>query len=232
MNRVEFNLLPDLKMERVKTTRTRKTVFGIAFLACAASLAVLALLFFTAYIVQKTQLSSASKDIAAANQELKKTAGLQEVLTVQNQLKTIPKLHQEKHIVSRLFTYLPQVTPTNVSINSIIVDFAANTIQISGTADSHHAVNTFIDTLKFTKYTVVNDNTPKDAFPVVIESNFTISGNQVTYQIDIQYDPVLFSNKQAAPVLQVPALTTTRSVVDNPSNLLFTNPAVQPKEGQ
>ena len=230
MNRVEFNLLPDLKMDVVKATRARKTIVSIAFLASAASLTILVLLLFTVYIVQNKQLSDASNDIETANETLKNTSGLVQILTVQNQLKTLPGLHQNKHISSRLFAYLPQVTPTNVSIGSLILDLAANTMQISGTAESQHAVNTFIDTLKFTKYTIANDGTAKDAFPIVIESNFALSGAQVSYTLDVQFDPVLFSNNQAAPTLQVPSLTTTRSVVDNPSNLLFTGQTPKPKD--
>jgi len=230
MNRIEFNLLPDLKMEVVKTTRARKTIVSIAFLASAASLTILVLLLFTVYIVQNKQLSDASNDIETANETLKNTSGLVQILTVQNQLKTLPGLHQNKHISSRLFVYLPQVTPTNVSIGSLSLDLAANTMQISGTAESQHAVNTFIDTLKFTKYTIANDGTAKDAFPIVIESNFALSGAQVSYTLDAQFDPALFSNNQAAPTLQVPSLTTTRSVVDNPSNLLFTGQTPKPKD--
>lgn len=223
MNKVEFNLLPDVKMDVVKASRTRNTIVSISFLASAASLAILVLLLFTVYIVQNKQLSDANKEIETANNTLKDINGLDKILTVQKQLQTLPGLHQDKHISTRLFTYLPQVTPTNVSIGSLSIDMAANVMQISGTAKSQHAVNTFIDTLKFTKYITSADNSPKDAFPTVIETNFALSGAQVTYLLDVHFDPALFSNKQPAPTLQVPTITTTRSVIDNPSNQLFTD---------
>lgn len=221
MNRVEFNLLPDVKMDVVKAARVRSTIISISFLAAIASLVIFLLLAFTVYGVQKKQLSDANKDISAANERLKGIDGLPRILTVQNQLQTLTGLHQSKHASARIFSYLPQVTPTNVSIGSLTVDLAANTMQISGTANSQHAVNTFIDTLKFTKYTISGDNSRPSAFLKVIETNFAITGNQVSYLLDISFDPVLFSNSQTAPVLQVPSLTTTRSVLEDPSNLLF-----------
>jgi hypothetical protein len=107
---------------------------------------------------------------------------------------------------------------------------AANTIQISGTASSQHAVNTFIDTLKFTTYSQAGGADMK-AFPTVVETSFSISGSTVSYLLDISFDPALFSNQQPAPTLKVPTLTSTHSVVDNPSNQLFTGQAPK-EEGQ
>ena len=233
MNKVEFNLLPDQKMNVVKAGRMRNTIVSIAFVAAVASLALFILLFFTVNGVQRKQLSDANKDIETANNTLKGVSSLEQILTVQNQLKTLTGLHQNKHVSSRLISYLPQVTPTNVSIGSLTVDMAGNVMQISGTADSQHAVNTFIDTLKFTTYTTSSDSSAKSAFPTVIETNFALSGGgKVSYLLDVNYDPVLFSNSQAAPTLHVPSLTTTRSVTDNPSNQLFTGQPAKQKENQ
>lgn len=232
MNKVEFNLLPDMKMDVVKANRSRNTIVSISFLASAASLAILILLLFTVYIVQNKQLSDANKEIETANNKLKNISGLDKILTVQKQLQALPGLHEKKHISTRLFTYLPQVTPTNVSIGSLTVDMATSVMQISGTAESQHAVNTFIDTLKFTKYVTGTGNSPKDAFPTVIETNFAISGGQVSYLLDVHFDAALFSNNQPAPTLQVPTLTTTRSVIDNPSNQLFTGQTGDTKKNE
>ena len=231
MNKVEFNLLPDLKMEVVKTARVRNTVVSIAVLASAASLAIFILLLFTTGVLQKKQLSDANSEIETANSTLKDTDGLEEILTVQNQLQTLTGLHQDKHISSRLFTYLPQVTPTNVSIGGLNVDLSTDVMQISGTASSQHAVNTFIDTLKFTTYTTADDSPGKNAFPTVVETSFALTGNRVSYLLDVHFDPILFSNKQAAPTLNVPSTITTRSVVDNPSSL-FTGQAKNPNKSE
>ena len=223
MNKVEFNLLPDTKMNVVKASRTRNTIATIAFIVSAASLAIFILLFLTVNGIQRKQMSDVNKDIETTNSRLKGVSGLEQILTVQNQLNTLTGLHQNKHVSTRLFTYLPQVTPTNVSIGSLTVNLEDNVMQISGTADSHHAVNTFIDTLKFTTYTTSSDSSPKNVFPTVVESKFALSGGgKVSYLLDVNFDPALFSNTQEAPTLQVPSLTTTRSVIDNPSSQLFT----------
>jgi Tfp pilus assembly protein PilN len=229
MSGVEFNLLPDTKMDVAKANRTRSTIISIAFLVSAASIAIFFLLLFAVYVVQNKQLSDANKDIETANNKLKSISSLEKILTVQKQLNTLTGLHQNKHVSSRLFTYLPQVTPTNVSISDLKVDMEASTMQIGGTANSQHAVNTFIDTLKFTTFKITNDDQAKKAFTSVLESDFALSGDKVTYTLDIVFDPALFSGDHA-PSLQVPSLTTTRSVLDDPDNRLFTGQTDKAKD--
>ncbi len=72
------------------------------------------------------------------------------VLTVQNQLKTLVTLHENKHVTSRVFDYLSQVTPPNANLARLSIDYGLNIITIDATADSAATVNKFVDTLKFT----------------------------------------------------------------------------------
>src|SRR5574337_1391866 len=127
-NKIEFNLLPDTKMETVKQNRARNAVVSIAILAAGASLALFILLFFTADILQKKQLNDANKQIQSANTQLKNVNNIAKILTVQNQLTTLAKLHQSKHITSRIYTYLPQGSPTKVSICVLTLDTTANSL--------------------------------------------------------------------------------------------------------
>lgn len=152
MSNVQFNLLPDVKMAHVKTMRTRNLVVSISFIASAIAIGLLILLFVSVNIVQKKQMGDADKDITRLTDELKAVPNVETALTSQSQLKSLSGLHKSKHISSRVFSFLPQVVPENVSIGRMSVDFAANTWSIDGTAASQVAVNTFIDTLKFTTY--------------------------------------------------------------------------------
>jgi len=236
MNKVQFNLLPDVKADYISAQRTRNTVITISGLVAALSLGIFVLLFFTVNVLQKKQLSDADKKTSEVSAQIDKIENLSQILTVQNQLATLPKLHQQKHISSRIFTYLPEVTPANVNIGRLSLDFGQNTMVIDGRADSQRTVNTFIDTLKFTTYTVGSDKTAKAAFPTVVLTSFGGGGGSVGYTLNIKFDPVLFQNnltdgqdKPIAPVLNVPSLTTTRSVLDDPSNFLFNGQLNNPR---
>ena len=228
MNRVQFNLLPDIKLATVKSNRSRSLAVSIALIISVASAAIFLILLGLTSVVQKKQLSDADKTIASATAKLQSMNGLDKMITVQNQLSTLVDLHKNKHISSRIFSYLPEVTPTQVSLGRLAMDFKANTMQIDGTALDQKSVNTFIDTLKFTTYIVNSGDSPKNAFPSVVESSFSIGTKNVSYSLNVTFDPALFSNNildsqghPKAPTLQVPKLTTTRSITDDPSNNLF-----------
>ncbi len=221
MSKVEFNLLPDLKMKVVKQQRTRSRAISIAVLVSVISVVIFVLLLFSVYLLQNKQLSDADKAIKQYSNELSGVDNIEKILTVQNQLKSLAALHKSKHITSRIFVYLPQVTPTDVGVGSVVLDTTNNLININGTASSQHSVNTFVDTLKFTTFTTSGDSTKKTAFPNVIESSFSLGSPRVSYSLEVTYDPTLFSNQVSTPTLNVPNLTTTRSVIEDPSNSLF-----------
>lgn len=228
MSRVQFNLLPQSKMQSVRAARNRRFIITIAFLASAASLAVFLLTLFSVDVIQTKQLSDANKAITDTTAKIKQNNNLDKILTIQNQLVSLASLHQNKHVASRLFNYLPQITPSNVHIGSLNIDFDTGVMSISGTADSPHSVNIFIDTLKFTNLALPGQTTPKSAFPSVIENSYGIGQGNVSFSLTIHFDPSLFSNaivdsdhKPVSPTLKVPSLTTTRSVLNDPGNAIF-----------
>lgn len=224
---VQINLVPDVKMNYLKAQHSRDTIVSAAVLTTLVSFAIFLLTFFSVSVLQHTQQKNLDSQIKTASAKLKGLSGLDQVLTVQNQLTTLVQLHQNNHISSRIFAYLPQVTPINVQIGQLTLDLKTNTIQIDGTASSQLAVNTFLDTLKFTTYTIPGSKDAKSAFPLVVLSNFSLNSENANYSVNVTFEPVLFANnltdsngKQTAPLLNVPKQTTTRSAIDEPTTLI------------
>jgi Tfp pilus assembly protein PilN len=222
MSAVQFNLLPDVKMHSVKIEHSRKLIITVAALVSAVCLALFFILLFSVDVVQKKQLNDADKQVTVAIAKINSIPNLNKILTINNQLSSLTTLHKNKHITSRLFGYLTQVTPTSVQISSINLDLSQNKMTITGTSDSHHSVNTFIDTLKFTSFKSSSQDSNHVAFPSVVETSFSVAPPKVSYSVDLTFDPTLFSNSSPqAPNLIVPQLTSTRSAIDDPSNPLF-----------
>ncbi|MBI2589282.1 hypothetical protein HYW35_03745 [Candidatus Saccharibacteria bacterium] len=228
MARIQFNLLPDVKLQFDKAKRVQNLVFRVATAASATMLGLFLVMLVVVHVVQKSQLSSAAKAQDTLSSQLSNIPNLGQIITIQNQLKTLVGLHQAKHVSSRIFTYLPQVTPSNASIGKLDIDLAGSTMSISGNADSQKTVNTFIDTLKFTTYMVGDQDTPHSAFTSVVESTFAINATNVSYTLDISFDPQLFANNlldsqdhPQEPKLSVPKLTTTKSGVNDANNPIF-----------
>jgi Tfp pilus assembly protein PilN len=218
--RVQFNLLPDVKQQYIKAQRAKKTITAIALLVSVVCAAMFVLTLSVVYGVNKLQLSGADKSIKNYQKQLSDIPNLDKILTIQNQLTNLQNLHQNKHITSRLFDYLYQLTPTTVKMGRLNLDLAESTIQLDGVAGSQKDINTFIDTLKFTTYKLNGKDTGKKAFSSVVESSFGITQQGASYNINAQFDPALFTNNDTI-TLNIPSGVTTRSVIDDPSNVLF-----------
>lgn len=207
MSKVQFNLLPDSKMQLDKAQRTKHLVYTIATIATIFSVVLLLVMLVVVDVVQKKMMDDAGTKVDNASKQLR-DLNIDKVVTVQNQLQALTGLHQNKHISSRIFTYLPKVTPPGVSINKLDLDLAKTTLNISGTAGSQKDVNTFVDSLKQATFRV-GDSAAAPAFQNVVESGFSISGKSVGYSIDMQFDAQLFSNdlKDAQGNIVTPVMT-------------------------
>ena len=215
---IQFNLLPDVKLEYIKTQRTKHFVVSTSVIAAIASIAVFAVLVLTVDVWQKKTIGDYSNDIKKTSDQLRSTPDLNKILTVQSQLGSLESLHDTKPAAARLFGYLSQVTPTKATISDITADFTANTLSITGDAPSLDVVNTFTDGLKFTKYQVGSTGDKTTAFSQVVLSSFGRSNEGATYTITLSFDSKIFSNSSDVKLL-VPSITTTRSIIEQPSAL-------------
>lgn len=236
---IQFNLLPDVKIDYLKARYRQRVAVTASVVVSSFFLVILILLILFVKVAQPHQMSAVSSDIKKQTEEINKIEDLNKILTVQNQLKSLPGLHDNKAISSRLFDYLVQVTPAQATISDATVDLEANTLSLQGNADSLSTVNKFTDTLKFTDFKSNGaDGKEGKAFSNVVLSSFSVataagagqSGKQVTYKIDFTFDPTIFANvkdadgKTADVKLTVPSIITTRSALEKPGTLFDSQP--------
>lgn len=230
---IQFNLLPDVKLEYLKARRVRQLVVSVSVIATIAAVAVLIILLGIVYGVQKKNLDDLNSDISKYTSQVTGTPNLNKILSVQNQLGVLTSLHNQKPVASRLFTYLRQITPSAASVSQLNVNFGtsaadaaasiastANTVSITGNASSLAVVNTYVDTLKFTTYKIAGStslSTP-NAFSDVVLSSFSVGSSGSTFTITANFDPIIF-NAADNVTLNVPNIVTTRSTVEQPTDL-------------
>jgi Tfp pilus assembly protein PilN len=225
---IQFNLLPDIKQQYLKAQRQKHLVVFVSTVVIIVALSVFIILLLVVGVWQKKSMSDLNGDIKKYNNQLSSTKDLDKILTVQNQLKSLSPLHDKKPAASRLFDYLGQVTPTKASISKFDINYEDNTLSINGTADSLETVNTFVDTLKFTEYTITDgvgkNPNGKTAFSKVVLANFGRSDKTTTYNITASFDPIIFSQSSQVE-LTVPQKTTTRSTTQQPTDLFTQSPS-------
>lgn len=190
----------------------------VSVITTIVSLAVFILLLTTVFVLQKKNISDLNKDIKTSSEELQGVKDLTKILTVQNQLGALTDLHDDKVVSSRLLDFLTQVTPAEASISKLDVDFEEETMTIAGNAPSLSIVNTYTDTLKFTKYNTSDNNSEKNAFSEVVLNTFSRDSKTTTYEITLAFDPTIFSNAEQI-ALKVPQIITTRSQTDKPAEV-------------
>lgn len=224
---IQFNLLPDIKQQYLKAQRQKHLVMFVSTVAIIAAVAIFVVLLLVVQVWQKKSISDLNGDIKKYSNELTNTDDLNKILTVQNQLKSLTALHDKKAVATRTFSYITQVTPQQASISKLNLDFALNTISISGSASSLETVNTYVDTLKFTKFKSTGDSSQTgNAFTDVVLSTFGRTATGATYTITASFNPVIFSEDESVS-LNVPQTTTTRSVTEQPTDLFQSNGASQ-----
>jgi Tfp pilus assembly protein PilN len=225
---IELNLLPDVKLDYIKTQRTRRLVFSISLLVTAAAVVLLALLLGVDGL-QKKHLSDLNTDITNKTKKLQGEPNINQILTVQNQLNSLTALHADKPAASRVFDDLTALTPATVSINSFTIDFTQQTINITGGADALSSINQYVDTLKYTTYTSGSNSGQSPAFSNVVLSSFGLnSGGQdksqaANYTITLSYDKNIFDITQNVK-LTVPNQAVTRPELQQPTDLFKASP--------
>lgn len=204
---VQFNLLPDVKLQYIKTQRTKHLVTFIATIVSVVSVGLLLFSMFVVYIVQGQLITNLDKNINKANSKLESVNDIDKILTVQNQLSTLTSLHESKPSVSRLFTYLQQTTPGRVSLTQVQLDYTATTITLGGTAPSLDDIKVYTDALKTATYTIDNSGSQK-AFSDVVLSSFSSNTKGASFTITAKFSSDLFDTTKA---IQMKAATTASS---------------------
>ncbi len=218
---IQFNLLPDVKLEYIKTKRIQSLVILVSTILIAAFLAIFIILYVYVSIIQKSHIKNLGTQITANTQQISSNTNLNKILTIQNQLESLPALYKERPAATQLLPFVNQLTPANATISALSVNFIANTGSIQGNADSLSTVNTFVDTLKFTTYSVGGVK-GTNAFSNVVLSSFAEVSTPpgVSYTITFSYNPQIF-NSSAAASLSVPNIITTRSITQQPTDLFL-----------
>jgi len=205
---IQLNLLPDVKLQFIKAQRQKRLIMSASIITTIACGVLFAFLVLTAQVVQKKSINDLTRDITARSADLTETEELDKILTVQNQLNTLPGLHDQKVISSRLFDVLRQVTPQNASIANLTVDFSGNTMIIDGKADSVRTINAFVDALKQASLTTTNNPEKRNAFKNVVLTSFG-RAEEATFSISLEFDPTIFGVTEEAKIEVVPGASTS-----------------------
>ncbi|MEM6998003.1 MAG: hypothetical protein AAF413_03785 [Patescibacteria group bacterium] len=217
---IQLNLLPDVKIEFIKTRRLRRLITLVSILVTGVALLVFVLLLLTTTVWKGRTIDGLEKDLNSGIAELQ-SPDLNKIVTIQNQLGAINGLHESKSAPSRVYSFLNQLIPpsqpVDLTVGEVSIDFEEATISMRGQASSLERVNELVDTLKFTKFKT--SITPEEtvAFNSIVLRQANLSEVGATYSIGLIYEPELFLTAAENVELIIPNIVTTRSELERPS---------------
>lgn len=201
---IQINLLPDVKRELIKAKRTRSVVILSAIITGIVALSITILLSLYHFGVQNLRSNVVSDDITKKTAKLKAEEDIENMLTIQSQLKTIQEKHDAKAVSSRIFQLLAAIAPVDpnkVVISSVKLNTTDNTIRIEAQASNGFvAADVFKKSIAEVKYTYASK---EKIDPIAVASNISLtnfsygedaSGKRVLrFSVDFTYDRQLMS---------------------------------------
>ena len=215
---IQFNLLPDIKKEYIKAKKTKRLIVSSSVLIAAGAIVVTGILFSYVQVAQKGSINDLTEDINKELSSLQSIEDLDKILTIQNQLDKLPELHAQKPHASRLFSYLFQLTPEEIKIQEVDLNFESSRLVLTGSTDSLATANKYVDTLKFATYSYVDEaDVEVSGIPFTgVLSDLTRNEESASYSIEMTFDPTIFDNTKEV-TLTIPNKVTTRSELGKPS---------------
>lgn len=225
---IELNLLPEVKLQYVRAQKARRRVISFVSIGGIAAVGLVVLFGFYVYAVQPLRGVLLDSGIKDANKQLSGDKGLNDYLTIQQQLQDLPGLHRAKPMYSRIISYLPTLNPSapnNISITQLAIDSSvdSNLMTLQAYAPSYTAATVFESTLKSAlfNYTVDGAATTTPLFTDVKLTDTALgqdsNGNKVvTFTVTVQVDPNVFAFESTNTSVSVPNKNATNSAQNVP----------------
>ncbi|MYB40274.1 hypothetical protein F4X86_03370 [Candidatus Saccharibacteria bacterium] len=179
-----INLLPDIKLEYARALRIKRLLVLMSAVLITCCIIVVSALFFYAEIQQPRQIAriegtptgatdpetgepiySPADSNNAILTEIKRNREISRILTIQNQLNTLPGLREDRTAVDRLFrsangdvddlAYLESLIPEKsrftgeAPVEMATFDFEANTFTLSGKTDDSQSALELEGTIEY-----------------------------------------------------------------------------------
>lgn len=110
---IEINLLPDIKKEALVAKKIRNQVSAISIIASMVGVGAVIIMIVSVFIVQGLIIKDQKTKIDVKFDSFAKYNGVNELLTIQNQLRNLKSMHEKKPATSRVFAIMTQLIKRN-----------------------------------------------------------------------------------------------------------------------
>lgn len=157
----EVNLVPDIKLELIQQQRVRNRVFFVCIVVVAISVGIV-LMLSSVKVGQDVTMKGQDNRLEKMSSKVMGYKDLSAFLTIQDQLGKLAEIDENKNELSRIFSILTVMLPTNgdkVSISEMNVNLQNATVTFDGQADAgveplidYRVLEAFKKSVAMTKY--------------------------------------------------------------------------------
>ena len=181
---IEVNLIPDVKREYLRAQRMRNMVVSASIMVMIVAGGAIAVLGVGLGAVSAAGLVK-DGEIKSGYRQLSGQSGVNDIVTIQNQLAHVSELDKARGINSRVFEVVSAVNPpapNNIKISTIRLKPSETSIAIDGSAaNSFTATDIMKKTILNTKIQYRDDSSTKE---VPLASEVTITNTTYAQESD------------------------------------------------
>lgn len=123
---IQINLIPDVKQELLRAQAQRNIVISASIVLSIAAGIIVVLVASFVFGAQQYTMGKTNEAIDEQYKTLSEVEDLDRLLTIQNQLKKVSALNENKNVASRIYGMLNVIVPTDsqheITISSMTVD--------------------------------------------------------------------------------------------------------------
>lgn len=251
---ISVNLLPIERKNKASQQKAKVLMTSALYIVATTLAAVTVVLFFITQVTQQSRIDSLKEDTDIAINSINEEGdeNINKLLTLQSQLESIPTLHENKAVSSRLFGYLDKLVPTNVTLTDVTVgysgseagavDGATDSVEISGLTTDYNGLNIFVDIIKNAEFNAASISEPDveinsnnslftKAFSNVKTLSASSGGSGLQFTLSFNYRRELFMFTVGDINFRIPNIKTSVSEQERPTKLFTEKPEETEVEG-
>ncbi len=136
---VAINLVPDQKQTQVQDTRKKQLIFTLLVTINGGLIGLIVVLFFVTQ-AQHFAIDRVQSGINSKQAQLVQTENLQDMLTLQQNLKALPGLYKNRTLLTKFFAVLEKVSPNSVFVTALSAG-EGGLLEVTGTAPNYRLVS-------------------------------------------------------------------------------------------
>jgi hypothetical protein len=177
---IQLNLLPEVKAQFIKARRAYRLILIVSIIVSLVSLTGLIIYYISVDVVQRHTLNNNIALIQSETSKIKSSKDIDQVITIQKLLESLPALYSSIPRASNLIPYIVDTASPGITINTITMNYQTGLLSMTVQTDNLTDGNIYYNQLNYATYTIVDpavkDTSKNSTSPAPVFTNLKTTG--------------------------------------------------------